>query len=143
MYAVVRIRGTVGVWREITDAMLMMGLKAKHSCVLMPKELEGNIHKVKDFCTWGEIDQKILESMLEKRLKIEGKKVTKDGLNKLGAKDFSELARNILGKKSTMKAVFRLSPPSKGFKHSIKSHFPKGELGYRGEKINELLERMI
>ncbi|MEM5814845.1 MAG: 50S ribosomal protein L30, partial [Candidatus Aenigmatarchaeota archaeon] len=25
---------------------------------------------------------------------------------------------------------------------SIKSNWPKGEIGYRGEKINELLERM-
>jgi len=38
--------------------------------------------------------------------------------------------------------VFRLTPPSKGFK-SIKEHYPKGDLGYRGKEINELLKRMI
>ena len=38
--------------------------------------------------------------------------------------------------------VFRLNPPSKGYK-SVRKFFPKGDLGYRGEKINELLKRMI
>ena len=38
--------------------------------------------------------------------------------------------------------VARLSPPSKGYK-SAKAHYPKGSLGYMGEKVNGLLERMI
>ncbi len=38
--------------------------------------------------------------------------------------------------------VFRLSPPSKGLR-STKHHFPKGDLGYRGSKINDLLRRML
>jgi large subunit ribosomal protein L30 len=38
--------------------------------------------------------------------------------------------------------VFRLHPPSRGLR-SVKLHFPKGDLGYRGEKINELLKRMV
>jgi large subunit ribosomal protein L30 len=40
--------------------------------------------------------------------------------------------------------VFRLHPPSKGFKGKIKRGYGSGgELGYRGEKINELLRRML
>ena len=38
--------------------------------------------------------------------------------------------------------IFRLSPPSKGFK-STKLHYPKGDLGYRGDAINGLLRRML
>jgi len=38
--------------------------------------------------------------------------------------------------------LFRLSPPTKGYK-SIKIHYPKGALGYRGEAINTLLRRMV
>lgn len=38
--------------------------------------------------------------------------------------------------------VLRLHPPSKGYR-SVKKHFPKGDLGYRGDKINELLGRMV
>jgi large subunit ribosomal protein L30 len=41
-----------------------------------------------------------------------------------------------------LKPVFRLTPPSKGFK-SVKEAYPKGDLGYRGKEINELMGRMI
>jgi len=56
--------------------------------------------------------------------------VDKKLLEKLKAKDKSE------------KPVFRLNPPKKGYE-STKCAFPKGSLGYRGEKINDLIERMI
>ncbi|RLI23172.1 50S ribosomal protein L30, partial [Candidatus Bathyarchaeota archaeon] len=43
-----------------------------------------------------------------------------------------------------IKPVFRLHPPRKGFKGKIKKSFKAGGAsGYRGEAINELLERMI
>jgi large subunit ribosomal protein L30 len=43
-----------------------------------------------------------------------------------------------------IKPVFRLHPPKKGFKRSVKKMFNDGgELGYRGPEINELLLRMI
>ena len=43
-----------------------------------------------------------------------------------------------------VKPVFRLSPPSKGYKGKTKkSYVAGGEAGYRGEAINDLLKRMI
>jgi len=47
-----------------------------------------------------------------------------------------------LKKKKGEVKVYRLPPPSHGLR-STKVHFPKGALGYRGDKINDLLERMI
>jgi large subunit ribosomal protein L30 len=41
------------------------------------------------------------------------------------------------------KPPYRLHPPVKGWGGSIKKAFPKGALGKRGEKINELIERML
>jgi large subunit ribosomal protein L30 len=38
--------------------------------------------------------------------------------------------------------VYRLSPPSHGYR-STKLRYPKGDLGYRGAKINDLLQRML
>ncbi len=38
--------------------------------------------------------------------------------------------------------VFRLQPPKGGYK-SVRLFYPKGDLGYRGEKIVELVERML
>jgi len=44
-----------------------------------------------------------------------------------------------------LKPVFRLKPPSKGYdRGGIKQPYTKGgALGYRSEKINDLLKRMI
>ncbi|MEM2203989.1 MAG: 50S ribosomal protein L30, partial [Sulfolobales archaeon] len=43
-----------------------------------------------------------------------------------------------------VKPVFRLHPPSGGFKGSIKKPYGNGgELGYRGQDINDLIRRMI
>ena len=62
-------------------------------------------------------------------------------------KEPKEFAEEIISGKSSLndteiKSVFRLNPPSKGFK-STKRHYPDGSLGYRGEEINKLLSRMI
>ena len=40
------------------------------------------------------------------------------------------------------KKVVSLKPPKGGFK-SLKQMYPKGDLGYRGQTINELIKRMI
>ena len=43
-----------------------------------------------------------------------------------------------------IKPLFRLRPPSKGFKGKVKKSFAAGgEAGYRGHSINDLLERMM
>jgi len=38
--------------------------------------------------------------------------------------------------------IFRLSPPSKGYKN-IRAHYPNGAYGYRGDNINDLIKRML
>jgi len=43
-----------------------------------------------------------------------------------------------------MKPVFRLHPPSKGFKGKVKRSYASGGVaGYRAETINDLLRQMI
>jgi len=151
MYALIRIRGKPGISKEIEDAMRILGLSKKHICVLVNKkpELEGMIKKVKDYITWGEISEETLEKMIEKRGRLEGdKRIDKEFLKAKKIKSFKELASDVIKGKMNLKKIgikpyFRLSPPSKGFKGSIKQHYPKGALGYRKEKINDLLKRMI
>jgi large subunit ribosomal protein L30 len=117
LYAVVRVRGGVDAKKEIKDTLAMLKLKRVNHCAIVPKTsvFEGMIRKVRDYVTWGEIRKDVLERLVKER-----------GENK-------EKGSIIL---------FRLSPPKKGYKN-IKYVFPKGALGYRGEKINELIERMI
>jgi large subunit ribosomal protein L30 len=110
------------------------------------------IEKVKDFVTYGEIDKSMLVILLKKRLRMKGngnKRVSEDDLKKFtGFNSFEEFAEALINGKIVLKQFkvfhpfFRLRPPSKGLK-SIKEHWPKGDLGYRGKDINELLKRMI
>jgi large subunit ribosomal protein L30 len=142
LFAVVMVRGVVGTDRKLKDTLMMLRLHRINHCVIVPKNsnFEGMLHKARNFITWGEIDNQTLEKLISKRGRFAGDKRVKD------LSYVKELAQLIISGKSIketgIKPVFRLSPPSKGYK-STKALFPRGSLGYRGEKINELLKRMI
>lgn len=118
--AIIRIRGTIGLKNEIKDTLKMLNLHRNNYCTVVPKNDSylGMVKKVKDYVTYGEIDDETYKLLSEKRGEKKGDK---------------------------LKAFFRLSPPRKGFERKgIKAHFSKGgTLGYRGAKINELIKRMI
>ena len=151
MYAVIRIKGKVGTKKEIEDTMKMLNLNKKHTCVLIPEkpEMTGMLNKLRSHVTWGEISEEILSKMIEKRGRLDGnKRIDDEFLKNNKIKNFKELSENIIKGKTNLKSLgikpyFRLSPPSKGFKYSIKQHYPRGALGNRKEKINELLKKMI
>ena len=139
--AVVLVRGMCKVNHKIKDTMKLLGLNRVNQCVVLESSLIniGMLKKIKDYVTWGDINNDILRLLLQKRARKKGnKRITKEEVEVL-------VDRILADKKMILdiKPVFRLTPPSKGFKHSIKQHYPKGELGYRGEKINDLLKRMI
>ncbi|MCX6817642.1 MAG: 50S ribosomal protein L30 [Candidatus Aenigmarchaeota archaeon] len=142
MFAVIRVRGTVDKKKEINATMKMMRLTRVNHCVIVRKEpqIEGMIKKVKDFVTWGEISEATLEKLVAARGRMEGDK-------KLDEKAAKDVADTIKKQKNMndikgFKPLFRLSPPRKGYE-GIKRAFPKGALGYRGDKINKLIERMM
>ena len=114
--AVIRISGRVRLNGEVEDTLSMLNLKRKFSCSVFEnnKVNMGMINKVKDNVTYGEINDETLKILKEKR----------------GAKD---------------KKYFSLHPPIKGFekKGTKKSFKEGGALGYRGEKINDLIRRMV
>ncbi|MDD5416375.1 MAG: 50S ribosomal protein L30 [Candidatus Aenigmarchaeota archaeon] len=143
MYAVIRLRGLVGLRKDIVDTLAMLRLHRKMHCVLLKKDenMLGMIRKVKDYVTWGEIDEDTLKLLIQKRGRKEGNK-------RLETSEAEVIFDKIMADKEFKGTlgiipVFRLTPPSGGFKKSIKQHYPKGELGCRQEKINELLKRMI
>ena len=151
MYAVVRIRGTIGIKNEVKDTMKMLRLNGVNTCALVLENpnYKGMLNLVKDRITYGEIDKNILVEMLKKRLRLKGnKRVDETVLKEIGTGSFETFADELIAGKIKLKdfenlqPFFRLTPPSKGFK-SVKEHYPKGDLGYRGKEINELLTRMI
>ncbi len=141
LYAVIRIRGAVNSRGTIHDTMEMLKLKKVSNCMIYPSSdpIKGMLKKSSTYLTWGELKEDTLVKLLLKRGRLEGDK-------KLDEKKAKEVAEKILKNKSVkeagIKMPLRLSPPSKGYT-SVKAPFPRGDAGYRGDNINELLERMM
>ncbi|AEH23868.1 50S ribosomal protein L30 [Pyrococcus yayanosii] len=151
--AVIRIRGRVNVRRPIRDTLAMLRLHRVNHCVIVddtPSYL-GMLQKAKDYITWGEINKETLAKLIRKRGKLIGNKPVTDEYvqEKLGMtiEEFAEkVIRGEMSLKDlpNLKPVFRLHPPRGGFRGSKKRSFKEGgALGYRGEKINDLIERML
>ncbi|MDP3990014.1 MAG: 50S ribosomal protein L30 [archaeon] len=137
--AVVLVRGFVDVWKPIKDTCQMLRLNRKNYCVVITNTPTNNgmLHKIKDYVTWGPISKETFAELVAKRGE-EFKARTTDSKEK-----YSYKSLEFDGKK--YKPYFRLNPPRKGFgRKGIKIPFSKGgALGNRGEKINDLLLRMI
>lgn len=139
MFAVVRVKGSVGTNRKIEDTLSMLNLDSPNHCIIIPETNEylGMLKKTKDRITWGLINRKTLSNLLEKRSKI-----TEENLKEMKMKNFDDLSDALIKNQIKLKLIFKLNPPRHGFK-STRLPYPKGDLGFRKEKINELLERMI
>jgi len=109
------------------------------------------LQTAKDVITWGEVSQDTVQQLLAKRGRLTGgRRITEDDLKKLGFTSFEAMAEALCSLKirlkdlPSVKPVFRLHPPRKGFKRSVKRAYAEGgEVGYRGERINELILRML
>ena len=137
--AVVLVRGLVGVRQGVKDTLQLLRLTRKNNCVVVPNtpEYMGMIQKVKDYITWGGISDATFAQIVEKRgEELQGR--TQEAKGKYNYK-----ALDVNGKK--LKPYFRLNPPRKGFgRKGIKMPFKLGgALGDRGEKMNDLVGRML
>ncbi|MHA1785107.1 MAG: 50S ribosomal protein L30 [Candidatus Helarchaeota archaeon] len=151
---VIRLRGRVGVKWDIRDTLKMLNLHRVNHAVVVDnrKSYLGMLQKVKDYVTWGILDEKICLDLFKKRARLIGNKpLTDEYVTKYtNYKTIEELARGFLNfeielkKLPQLKRVFRLHPPRKGFKYSKKRPVGDyGELGYRKEQIVELVKRML
>ena len=111
----------------------------------------GMVKAVQDYVTYGEPSKETVRLLIKEKGRLAGSKKLNDGYaEKVGYKSLDELADAISDcrieywKLPNIQPLFRLHPPTKGFKGKIKKSYSSGgELGYRGEKINELLNRMF
>ena len=138
--AVIRVRGLTGIKIKIEDTLKMIRLYKKNYCCVLPNNpvYSGMLKKAKDYITWGEIDDELFNELVEKRgEEFKGREC--DTKKKIIYNDF------FLHNDKKFKKYFRLNPPRKGFgRKGIKTSFQQGgALGYRGEKINDLIKRMI
>ena len=137
--AIVLVRGIVGLPQPVKDTLLLLKLNRKNHCVVVennPVNL-GMVKKVKDYVTWGEINDETFNELVDKR-GVEFNTRLNDTKKKYTYKTLE-----INGKK--YRPFFALNPPRKGFgRKGIKLSFTVGgALGDRKEKINDLIKRML
>jgi len=149
----VRIRGISDISHEIKDTLNMLRLNRNCHATLLDDRpaYKGMLQKSKDYLTWGEVSQENIALLLKKRGRLIGdKRLTDEYAKELGYKSLDDLAAAMFkldvecSDLPNVKPVFRLRPPKKGFKGKVRrSYAAGGELGYRGNAINDLLTRMV
>ena len=153
MRAVIRLRSSINANREVKETLQHLRLNKVNHCVLMPegKTFDGMLQKVKDYVTWGELKPEVLTNMLIKRGRLTGNrkldnKYVKDNSEFPSMVKYAEAIISGKANYSDMKdvqPVFRLHPPLKGHAGIKKSFKVGGDLGYRGDDINELILKML
>ncbi len=137
--AIVLVRGHIDLPQPVRDTLKMLKLTRKNFCAVVEDNAvyRGMIKKVKDYVTYGEIT----EEMFAKLVKARGEIFLGRTTDAKGKYSYATLKFN--GK--DYKKYFRLNPPRKGFgRKGIKMSFKVGgALGNRGDKINDLIERML
>ncbi len=148
-YAVVRVRGKVGVKGEIEETMKRLRLTRVNHANVVPATptYEGMIRKAKDYITWGEVDEETLELLIRKRGEfLDGTPFSEEELKKRTGMDLKTFVKKVVAGEVKFSDYFkplRLHPPRKGYR-SIKTPYKLGgALGYRRREINELLRRMV
>lgn len=148
--AVILIRGIIGTSPDVKKTLELLRLKKKHSCVVLDDNAisRGMVQRVKDYVTYGTIDEETFMKIVEKRAEISSSAKAaelKVDLNKVAKEYFSgKLAMKDLDAKG-LKPFFRLHPPVKGYERKgIKMPFAKGGvLGDRKDSMKDLILRMI
>lgn len=149
----VRIRGTISAPIEVRETLKMLHLTRNNYAVLIDDRptFAGMLRTARNFITWGEVSKETVKMLIKKRGRLVGnKKLTDEYAQTIGFKSLDELAEAIFDgrvehwKLPKTQLVFKLRPPTKGFKGKTKrSYSAGGESGYRGDNINELIKRMI
>ncbi|ABL77645.1 50S ribosomal protein L30 [Thermofilum pendens] len=154
LYLVIRLRGQPDRRPEEEKALELLRLHKVYHAVLVKDDpsIKGMLERtLSSAVTWGEINKETLVELLKRRGRITGnKRLTEEYLKKIGFNSFEELAEALISGKVSLedlpgvKPVFRLRPPSGGFRGTIRRNInARGELGYRGADINNLVLRML
>ena len=111
----------------------------------------GMLQKVKDYVTWGEVDDATVEMILKYRAQLKGHNpLMEEELKDIsGYETFKDLASAINQGKIKFKdirdivPVVRLNPPKGGYEAVRKPVGQGGSAGYRGKDINRLILAML
>ena len=152
-YAVIRVRGRAKIRTDIEDTLKFLRLTRVNHCTLIPNnnDFNGMLQKVKDYVTWGEINNETLKKLLITRGKLVGNKpLTEKEIKKYANVSINDFVKKIINDEivyskisKEIKPIFRLHPPKQGYENTKRAHVVGGSLGYRGEDINNLILKML
>ncbi len=151
--AAILVRSNFGISKDKKYTLNLLRLFNKNYCVVLDNQPRyiGMLTKIKDYITWGEITEETLLLLLKKRGRLAGNKSLTDDYLKTKNINLDNFTKELFSNKSSLKDIpglklfFRLKPPTKGFERGgIKTPFSMGGvLGYRRDKINDLIQRML
>lgn len=141
--AVVLIRGTVNTHPDVRKTLELLRLKKKHTCVVIENNeiSRGMVNKVKDYVTFGPINQETFKQLVEKRAMNVGEKAI--DADSIAKKYFNETVKlRDFEDQFSIRPFFRLHPPKGGFeKGGIKTPFTNG--GVLGKREQEQMQTLI
>ncbi|AOL15792.1 50S ribosomal protein L30 [Sulfolobus sp. A20] len=155
LLAIVRIRGWAKAPWFVNETLNLLRLKRNFNAMIYPRTspMLGMLQKASTHITWGEITEDTLKLLLINRLRTRnGEKVSNEYLRKvLKIEDIETFSKALYEGKLYLHKLdeyfdlpLTLHPPKGGFKGSVKRPYKnKGEFGYRGKDINQLLRRMV
>lgn len=148
--AVILIRGLVNISPDVKKTLELLRLKQKHSCVVIDNNEvnKGMLQRVKDYATYGVVEESFFKEMLDKRGEMVGQTKVSAGkvdTAKLAKEYFADKIKLREFEEKGVKPFFRLHPPIGGFERKgIKMPFAKGGvLGNRKEAISILIAKML
>ena len=115
--AVIRIRGQVGLNKDVKETLHRLRIRRKYACAVFDSTNETQkkmIESVRNFVSYGEISEETYKKLVDTR----------------GKKD----------SEGNLKPFFRLHPPRGGVKTKV--HYPRGVLG-ENKEMDKLMERML
>ncbi|AEB96048.1 50S ribosomal protein L30 [Metallosphaera cuprina] len=146
----IRIRGSAATPWQAQETLTMLNLSKQYNAVVYPRNdsIIGMLRKVQSYITWGELNSEGAKALISRIETSHGKLNDKIIKEKFHSTD--ELIQRLvqgevkLSEIEGVKLPIRLHPPKGGFKGKTNAFIGAGgEVGYRGEKINELVKRMV
>jgi len=150
--AILLVRGIINTHPDVRTTLDLLRLRNKHVCVVIDDTSanRGMLQKIKDYTTFGVVDEAFFKEMLDKRGELIGTAKIADAKKvdtaKLAKEYFSGAIKlNEFETKYNVKPFFRLAPPVGGYERKgIKLPFARGGvLGNREDKIKDLLVKML
>ena len=98
MICIIRIRGQVGLKKEIAETLNRLRLKRKYSCIILKptKENLGMLNKLRNFVAYGDLDEETYSELVKKRGR-KGKKFFRLHPPRGGIKSKTHFPRGVLG----------------------------------------------